>query len=79
MALQVWLVAFRDGCLPMEILKGNKEMVRGGELYLTDLTMFQYHDVYWHENCVQNGDLAVPLHGAPELPHTYPASLIDAF
>jgi hypothetical protein len=42
MALQVWLVALRDGCLPMEILKGHKEMVRGGELYLTSLTMFQY-------------------------------------
>jgi hypothetical protein len=64
MALQVWLVALRDGCLPMEILKGKKEMVRGGELYLTGFTMFQY--VYWYANCSHNGDSSVSFHGAPE-------------
>jgi hypothetical protein len=51
--------------LPIEILKGKKEMVRGGELYLTSLTMFQY--VYWHENCGQNGVSSVSFRGAIEL------------
>jgi hypothetical protein len=73
-ALQIWFDALRDGRLPIEILKGDKAMVRGGELFWCGLTMFQY--VHWHEDCGQNGGSSVPFHRAPELLHSYPASLI---
>ena len=72
-ALQIWFDALRDGRLPIEILKGDKAMVRGGELYLTGLTMFQYAS--WHVTCCQNGVSTVSLYGAP--PHSNPGSLID--
>jgi hypothetical protein len=70
MASQVWFVAGRDGYLPIEILKGDKGMVRGGELYLTGLIVCNMYN-----GMRQNG--SVSFHGAPELLHSYPASLID--
>jgi hypothetical protein len=74
-ALQIWFDALRDGRLPIEILKGDKAMVREVELYLTGLTLYQYK--YWHETCCQNGVSSVSFHGAPGLLYAYPVSLID--